>query len=88
MEELTEKLNQKEYESDQFKNDNIQIREKYNELVDIYHECEEEKSSYKHMLLELKSEYEEIKIKLDEKSKVKNQPDENEQNPEDKYFID
>ena len=64
--EFNIKLNEKEKELEQFKTDNIQIREKYNELVDIYHESEEEKSSYKQMLVALKEEYEDIKLKLDD----------------------
>lgn len=67
--ELNEKLVEKENELEQFKNDNIEIREKYNDLVDIYHESEEAQASYKHMLLELKEEYETIKEKLDNLTK-------------------
>lgn len=75
--ELNKKLNEKENELEQFKNDNIQIREKYNELVDIYHDSEEEKTNYKQMLLALKDEYEEIKLKLDQLSEKRNDLDHN-----------
>ena len=43
--------------------DTNQIREKYNELVDIYHDSEEEKSNQKQMLLALKDEEVMKKIK-------------------------
>ncbi len=43
--ELNEKLVIKESELEQFRNDNLEIREKYNDLVDIYHESEESKST-------------------------------------------